>query len=839
MRWPLTHSSVSKADSSPNPVSGLTFKGEQPEIQPAPANSSPKLGDEHKLQWSFARRAGGVCKNPYFSIAGLYLLLLTVLKLVEFFLLDLDAPNRFQLLANAVAYNLVVASWVVLAAGLLYFLVSLLSRRVAVVLAAVFYALLLLSEVGLLFYSLHNGYLLGCELVARPLAESWTATRGAVGVVLPIVLPLLVVGGFIALSLWRARKVSRVVWAVPAVVVVFALLSLFFKPSHLVVNQYAYFILNKTHYLCVDSYDYFHHPGTSNGTAADIPAYDESLVGELLATHPEWGTPADLRYPLERPFTPDTFLNACFLPSDSRPNIVFILVESLGHEFMGTGAMPFVDSLAATGLYWPNCLSATTRSYGAIPAVTGSVGGPRSFQFGTMPDHNSLLSLLKDAGYDTRSYYSGDYTFDCIYEYLTAQRIDHLVSFYDEYCALPESARPNWWGYNDDTLFVRTLRDLNQSSISNSQFSILTTLTMHDKLRLADPALQASYERRAKSLKHSTNLPLLSCLFTDDCLRSFFHAYSLRPDFRNTLFVITGDHASGHQRGDKLSYHHVPLILWSPLVSQPQQFNHIVTHNDIAPALYSLLASKYNLSAQPTVHWLGDGLGPTPKTLLVVNYMHEITDIIYHNCYYQSASRFGPEELYTFGSDMLLTPCSSTATLDSCRRQLDLMRYLYAYTYYANRLTAHPLDARHYTLVRRYRPGVDILCRYPDQLPSIASNNKYDILPASQLRTTEGYSSVRVTVEADVDLDTNLSMLQYPDIRFCFSGAENLREGDRLAKFITTGGRHLSVAKVFPLSDSLPNTLRVELCTPYDDRYFVPGVTLTLSNIQVDISYGK
>ncbi len=46
----MTHSSVSKADSSPN-------LGEQPGIQPAPAHSSPKLGE-------VAQRAGGVCKNP-------------------------------------------------------------------------------------------------------------------------------------------------------------------------------------------------------------------------------------------------------------------------------------------------------------------------------------------------------------------------------------------------------------------------------------------------------------------------------------------------------------------------------------------------------------------------------------------------------------------------------------------------------------------------------------------------------------------------------------------------------------------------------------------------------
>ncbi|MBP5541332.1 MAG: hypothetical protein J6X88_06745 [Bacteroidales bacterium] len=50
----MTHSSVSRADSSPN-------LGEQPKIQPAGANdrashSSPKLGE-------VVQRTGGVCRN--------------------------------------------------------------------------------------------------------------------------------------------------------------------------------------------------------------------------------------------------------------------------------------------------------------------------------------------------------------------------------------------------------------------------------------------------------------------------------------------------------------------------------------------------------------------------------------------------------------------------------------------------------------------------------------------------------------------------------------------------------------------------------------------------------
>ena len=781
--------------------------------------------------------------RPYWAVAGIYLVALVALKGVEWFLWDIDAPNAFQVFVNAVVYNLVVASWTVLAVGILYGLVCLLSRRVAVVLAAVFYALLLLAEVGLLFYALHNGYLLGCELVARPLSESLLAVRGAVGVVLPIVLPLLLVGGFVALALWRARKASRAAWATPAVAVLFVLLSLVFKMSHLVYNRYNCYILSKTHYLAADSMDYLRHPGGSD-YGDSVPEYDAALVAELLATHPEWGAPLDSAYPLERPFTPDTFPNPYFKavgPAAGPPNVVLVIVESLGHEFMGSGAMPFVDSLAATGLYWPNCLSTTTRSYGAVPALTGSVGGPKSFQFGTMPAHNSLLSLLRGAGYSTRAYYAGDFAFDCIYDYLAAQRIDYLSPLFEEFDTLPLECKPNWWGYPDDTLFAYALRDLNTnvSPDTGSQFSIITTLSMPDPLKLVDARRQAAYEQRAAQLParpESTFYP--ACLYTDDALRDFFRQYRRRPDFGNTLFVITGDHASSGQTGDKLSFHHVPLILWSPLVERPMVFRHPVTHNDVAPALYSLLTTKYGLPAQPTVHWLGDGLGPTPKTLLVVNYAQQIKEIVFHNHYYKSGGRFETEGLYSFGPDLLLHPDADPAALDSCRRQLELMRYLYSYTYLADRLTAHPLATRHYTLAHIHRLPKPVTYVAPDAPPSVAGRPAVTVLPAMRLQGAEGYTSVRVTFEAAYEVEDLASWLQYPSLTFSIDGDSRHQYEEDLYRLVVAEGR-VKAIKEFPLSTSRADCLHIELRAPYSDKNWSPGGRATLSDIQITFEYSK
>lgn len=786
--------------------------------------------------------------KPYCAIGGLYALLLVVLKLIEYGVGGVDAPNELQILGNALLYNLVVTSWIFLGFGLLYLLLHCLSKRVALIVSAVFYGLLLLAETGLLLYTLHNGYLLGSELLARPFSETLLAIRGAVGVLLPITLIAVLIGGFTAFALWRARKPSKASIAVVPIAILLALMSLVFEVSHLVPHQYSYFILNKTQFLVGDCYDYLRevHRHDTLSTVS-VPEYDEALIHELLLTHPEWGTPIDTRYPLERPACDDDFLSPYFDTCAKTPNVVILIVESMGAEVYQSGAMPFVDSLAKTGLCWPNGITTTTRSYGAIPAITGSVGGPKSFQFGTMPAHNSLLSLLKHEGYSTRSYYAGQYTFDCIYDYLAAQNIDYLSPFFEE-LANSGNQQNYWWGFQDDDLLRRTLEDLSSLNESHPYCALVTTLTMHDALRLAD-SRQQDYEQRARLLPSSppgSSLDGLypACLFTDDQLRFFFKEYSHRADFGQTIFVLTGDHSSGRQRGDKLSLHHVPIIIWSPLITQPACFSHPVTHNDIAPALYQLLTNHYGLKRQPTVHWLGDGLGPTPKTLLIVDYSHEIHDIIYHNHYYQSPSRFEPEILYAFGDDLVMHTCDNPSYLDSCQRQLTLMRYLYDYTYRADRLTSHPLNTRLYTTIHTFRPPGNINCITPELPPSQIGNVLYPILPKTTLENTEGYATVRVTLESDVIVHDSIDQQCYPYLFFRFKGDSSVDEYDLLSKFLTgdvvgrVGSSHINLSKEFPLSATQQNSITLELSTPWFDNNHQPGTQITLINTLITIDYG-
>jgi uncharacterized sulfatase len=86
----------------------------------------------------------------------------------------------------------------------------------------------------------------------------------------------------------------------------------------------------------------------------------------------------DDTYPLERTDNINNVLGQYFKKSKEKPNIVFIIVESLGADLFGVNKYgytftPFLDSLSRHSLLWTNCLSSTPRSFGAVPAITGSV----------------------------------------------------------------------------------------------------------------------------------------------------------------------------------------------------------------------------------------------------------------------------------------------------------------------------------------------------------------------------------------------------------------------------------------------------------------------------------
>jgi len=85
----------------------------------------------------------------------------------------------------------------------------------------------------------------------------------------------------------------------------------------------------------------------------------------------------------------------------------------------------------------------------------------------------------------------------------------------------------------------------------------------------------------------------------DYSLKVFFEAAEKEPWFRNTIFLLWGDHGLPRGSTDKrfgdltLAIHNVPFVIYAPGLLQPRRDHVIATQMDILPTLASLLGRPY------------------------------------------------------------------------------------------------------------------------------------------------------------------------------------------------------------------------------------------------------
>lgn len=334
-------------------------------------------------------------------------------------------------------------------------------------------------------------------------------------------------------------------------------------------------------------------------------------------------------YPfLHKDKTPDV-LGKYFNIGKEKPNLVFIIVESLGRAYSGEGAYlhsftPFLDSLENKSLYWENVLSTAGRTFEVLPSIFGSLpyGKKGIAEMGAeMPEGLSLINLLKQKGYTSRFFYGGDADFDNMRIFLQKQHIDYIIDekdFGPSYTKMPVIAGNFTWGYGDREIFRNGFEKLANSG-SSPRLDIYLTLAMHDPYQILD---QSYYQKKAEEKFSEFNLSetqkneyrkylsnYATMLYFNDAIRYFFNEYKKRPEFQNTIFFITGDHRmSSPPISSQIDRFHVPLIIYSPMIKTPVRFSSVVSHLDFTPSVVSFLRKNYDLKFPSVVPWLGQGL---------------------------------------------------------------------------------------------------------------------------------------------------------------------------------------------------------------------------------------
>jgi cellulose synthase/poly-beta-1,6-N-acetylglucosamine synthase-like glycosyltransferase/phosphoglycerol transferase MdoB-like AlkP superfamily enzyme len=386
--------------------------------------------------------------------------------------------------------------------------------------------------------------------------------------------------------------------------------------------------VNKSYFFFDASYRHF-FPATEE---KDI--YSDSYSGDLSSGNVDSSLAQykfldEQNYPfLHAVDSTSDVLSPFFKKSDTLPNIVILLIEGLGRAFTNKGAYlgnftPFIDSLAGQSLYWQNFLSEGGRTFAALPSLLGSLPFAKNGfnELGaSMPPHLSLINILKQSGYTSSFYYGGNAGFDNMDMYLQKNSIDAI---YDEktypagYIKMPATATAASWGYGDKELF-RHYFEVNKQS-RRPYVNVVLTVSTHNPFMINEQQQYLQkFEQRMKELNFDDSkkqsyrnykYQYASILFMNDAVRSFIDRYKQRPDFANTVFVITGDHRMPEiPMSTKIDRYHVPLIIYSPLLKRKAEFASVSTHFDITPSLLSWLHKDYRMQVPSMVAWMGSGI---------------------------------------------------------------------------------------------------------------------------------------------------------------------------------------------------------------------------------------
>jgi uncharacterized sulfatase len=101
----------------------------------------------------------------------------------------------------------------------------------------------------------------------------------------------------------------------------------------------------------------------------------------------------------------------------------------------------------------------------------------------------------------------------------------------------------------------------------------------------------------------------MTVLYADDAVKLFIDEYKKRPEFENTIFVITGDHRLPEvPMSSRIDRFHVPLMIYSPLLKRRDYFKGISSHYEITPSILAFLEKNVGIQVPEEVIWQGQVL---------------------------------------------------------------------------------------------------------------------------------------------------------------------------------------------------------------------------------------
>jgi phosphoglycerol transferase MdoB-like AlkP superfamily enzyme len=280
-------------------------------------------------------------------------------------------------------------------------------------------------------------------------------------------------------------------------------------------------------------------------------------------------------------------------------NVVVILMESFaGHSVGALGSdaniTPYFDKLSKEGLLFDRFFSNGTHTHQGMFATMACFPNLPGFEYLMQTPEGShklsgLPQLLSARKYDDVYVYNGDFAWDNQSGFFSNQGMTTFIGRND--FVNPVFSDPTW-GVSDQDMFDRGAQELKAREGGKPFYALLQTLSNHTPY-----ALPAELPVERVTGHGTLDEHLTAMRYADWALGQFFEKARKEPYFKDTLFIVVGDHGFGNDQQVTemdLGRFNVPMLMIGPGVQEKfgQRSSIVGTQIDIVPTIMGRLGGE-------------------------------------------------------------------------------------------------------------------------------------------------------------------------------------------------------------------------------------------------------
>ena len=274
--------------------------------------------------------------------------------------------------------------------------------------------------------------------------------------------------------------------------------------------------------------------------------------------------------------------------SNLKPNIVLIIMESMGSAKMGRYGdqgyvSPFLDSLSYQSYNFENIYTAGKHTFnGIFSTLFSSPALYRQHPLKQIKKHDGISSALLKHGYSTTFFTNHDAQFDNVEGFLRANDFQNIIS----QANYPVSEVKTTLGVPDDYMFRFSIPIINELYAEKKPFFV-SFMTASDH----GPYYLPEYFTPNESVPKFQMVE-----YADWSLKKFIELATKEEWFDNTIFVFVADHGVPVTAPYDISldYHHSPLLIYAPkLLPEPKTFKGIGGQIDVFPTIMGIIKQPY------------------------------------------------------------------------------------------------------------------------------------------------------------------------------------------------------------------------------------------------------